>query len=159
MIRSAVIALGSNLGDRRVNLRRAVAAIGGFVRVVRLSRVWETEPVDAPPGSGPFLNMVVAGWTTLRAAELLAAMHGVEATMGRVRRRRNEPRAIDLDLIFCGGELADGGVLVPHPRYRERDFVVGPLGELALPWVDPATSIPLSRLRAGSGESRAFPLY
>ncbi len=152
MLHSVVIALGSNVGARLLNLRRAVGALGSFVRIVRLSGVWETAPVDAPKGSGSFLNMVLAGWTRLPAAETLARMHAVEAAMGRVRRRRNEPRIVDLDLILFGAEVARSeSLLLPHPRYRARGFVVEPLRELGLPWVDPVSAVPLARLPA-SGE-------
>ncbi|HVR44828.1 MAG TPA: 2-amino-4-hydroxy-6-hydroxymethyldihydropteridine diphosphokinase [Thermoanaerobaculia bacterium] len=135
-----VIALGSNLGDRRTHLRRAIAEVGALVRLARLSSVWETAPVDAPAGSGPFLNMVVAGWTRLGAPALLDAMHRIERGMGRKRRVRNEPRTIDLDLILYGARIEDSRELrVPHPRYRDRSFVLAPLRELGLPWIDPGT--------------------
>jgi 2-amino-4-hydroxy-6-hydroxymethyldihydropteridine diphosphokinase len=157
---SLLIALGSNVGDRLLNLRRAVDALGSFVRVVRLSGVWETAPVDAPKGSGSFLNMVVAGWTRLPAAETLARMHEVESAMGRVRRLRNEPRVLDLDLILFGAEVARSeSLLLPHPRYRARGFVVEPLRELGLPWVDPVSAVPLARLRGGGEGFRVRTLY
>jgi 2-amino-4-hydroxy-6-hydroxymethyldihydropteridine diphosphokinase len=144
-----LIALGSNLGDRMLNLRRAVDELRPAVRVVRLSGVWETAPVDTPEGSGAFLNMVLAGWTGERSEPLLEAMHAIERRMGRVRRRLNEPRVIDLDLILYGAHLEwRGSLRVPHPRYRQRAFVLDPLRELRLPWVDPTTSRPLARLRA-----------
>src|SRR5687767_5515150 len=85
-----VIALGSNLGDRRYNLLRAVDALGEVVRVVRISSIHETEPVDAPPPR--FLNMVLTGYTSLDPEELLEALLEIEARLGRVRRGiRNAP--------------------------------------------------------------------
>jgi 2-amino-4-hydroxy-6-hydroxymethyldihydropteridine diphosphokinase len=157
---SVLIALGSNVGDRLLNLRRAVDALGGILRVVRVSGVWESAPVDAPRGSGAFLNMVVAGWAAAPPRELLGRMHRIEEEMGRVRRRKNEPRVIDLDLILHGASLArDASLVLPHPRYRERGFVLDPLRELRLPWVDPSTTVPLARIRADGGGVRVGRLY
>ena len=151
-----VIALGSNLGDRRLHLRRAIARISGFVDVHRLSSVWETVPVDAPAGSGSFLNMVAAGTTSLTAAILLDSLHEIERGMGRVRRRLNEPRIIDLDLIFFGAEISRSRRLnLPHPRYETRSFVLQPLAELSLSWIDPRSGATLDSLpAAGEGRSR-----
>ncbi len=160
VLHSVVIALGTNLGDRRLNLRRAIDRLAPLVRVVRLSGIWETAPVDAPAGSGAFLNMVAAGWTSLRAPGLLERLHAIEAEMGRVRRRRNEPRVIDLDLILYGASVERSDALqLPHPRYRERAFVLDPLREIDLPWTDPATSVPVARLRAKGTGIRAGALY
>lgn len=157
---SVVIALGTNLGDRRLNLRRAVDALGALARLARLSSVWQTAPLDAPAGSGPFLNMVAAGWTGLSARDLLEGMHAVEAAMGRVRRRRNEPRVIDLDLILYGATVARSATLaLPHPRYRDRAFVIDPLRELGLPWSDPVSGVPIARMTAGGAGVRAGRLY
>ncbi|HUP65253.1 MAG TPA: 2-amino-4-hydroxy-6-hydroxymethyldihydropteridine diphosphokinase [Thermoanaerobaculia bacterium] len=150
-----VIALGSNLGDRRLHLRRAIARINNFVNLHRLSSVWETVPVDAPAGSGSFLNMVAAGSTTLSAGVLLDSLHEVERGMGRVRRRLNEPRIIDLDLIFFGAQISRSKTLdLPHPRYANRSFVLQPLAELALPWIDPRSGAALDSLPA-AGEGRS----
>jgi 2-amino-4-hydroxy-6-hydroxymethyldihydropteridine diphosphokinase len=142
---SVVIALGSNLGDRRRYLREAVHRLGAFVRVVRVSPVLETEPVDAPAGSPKFYNMVVVGHTSLPAKALLEALLAIEQAMGRRRRAVNGPRVIDLDLILYGTTLARAPRLtLPHPRYRQREFVLGPLRTLKLPWVDPVTGVSLS---------------
>ena len=150
-----VIALGSNLGDRRLHLRRAIARISGFVDLHRLSSVWETVPVDAPPRSGSFLNMVTVGPTRLTAAVLLDSLHEVERGMGRVRRRLNEPRIIDLDLIFFGAQISRSKRLnLPHPRYETRSFVLQPLAELGLPWIDPRSGATLDSLPA-AGEGRS----
>jgi len=96
VIFTVAIALGSNLGDRARNLRAAVDALGDFVRVVRISRVRETEPVDAPTGSPPFLNMAVSGYTSLSPEALLDALLSIEKRLGRRRGIRNAPRTIDL---------------------------------------------------------------
>jgi 2-amino-4-hydroxy-6-hydroxymethyldihydropteridine diphosphokinase len=131
---SVLIALGSNLGDRRYNLLRAIHALREVVRVVRVSAIRETEPVDAPPPS--FLNALVVGYTTLEPGELLEALHEIEGRLGRVRRGAyHEPRVIDLDLIFHGGRrMRTRTLTLPHARYREREFVMTPMRELQLDW-------------------------
>ena len=126
---SVAIALGSNLGDRARNLRAAVDALSGVVRVVRVSSIRETEPVDAPPPA--FLNMAVAGHTKLSPEELLDALQSIEKRLGRRRGIRNAPRTIDLDLIFHSANLRKTPRLtIPHPRYCQRAFVLDPLREV-----------------------------
>lgn len=133
MPRTVVIALGSNLGDRAYLLRRAIHELGACVRVVRASAILETDPIDAPVGSPRFLNMVVAGHTELGPEELLRALHDIEARLGRVRSIRNAPRTIDLDLIrYSGCVLRTRTLTIPHPRYREREFVLQPMREIGL---------------------------
>lgn len=124
------------------------------MRVVRSSSVWETAPMGAPAGSPPFLNMVVAGFTSLAPWSFLEALLAIEKRCGRVRSVRNAPRIIDLDLILHGAHLARSRRLtLPHPRYREREFVLAPLRELGLDWCDPATGQRISGI-LGQGEVR-----
>jgi len=126
---TVVIALGSNLGDRRRFLRRAVEELRRVISVVRVSSIIETEPVDAPPPK--FLNMVVIGYTKLSPERLLDALQDIEARLGRRRTTRNAPRVIDLDLILHSAHRRRSARLtLPHPRYRERDFVMRPLREV-----------------------------
>ena len=129
------MALGSNLGDRRRNLARAVHALREVVSVVKVSAIHETAPVDAPPRSPMFLNMVVVGYTILSPQELLEALLEIEARLGRVRRgRRGEPRLIDLDLVAHGAHRRRSGTMtLPHPRAARRDFVMAPLRECSEP--------------------------
>ncbi len=151
-ITAVVIALGSNLGPSAYLLRRAVHDLGASVRVVRQSRVISTRAMDAPKGSPDFLNMVVAGFTHLAAHELLAGMHTIERSLGRVRRVINGPRTIDLDLILYGAFLErSGSMTLPHPRYRQRNFVLHPLQELKLGWSDPSTGRSIESLEHQSG--------
>lgn len=155
-----LIGLGSNLGDRRHNLRRSTDRLAEIVRIVRISSLYETEPVDAPPGSPPFLNLVVLALTNLSARKLLAGLLRIENELGRRRRARNEPRIIDLDLILYETEIIDGQTLkLPHPRFRERNFVLEPLRELRLPWNDPISGRPLSSFRGKGKVVRAGRLY
>ena len=130
---SVVIALGSNLGDRARNLRRAIDELRRVISVVRVSSVYETDPVDAPPHSPKFLNMVIAGHTRLKPEELLTRLHEIESKLGRVRTTRNAPRTIDLDLIIHSANVRRTRTLtLPHPRYKQREFVMQPLRELKL---------------------------
>lgn len=157
---SVVIAAGSNLGDRRRHLREAIFRLRTFLSVVRVSPLFETEPLNAPPGSPPFLNLVVAGFTDRNAASVLQVLHSVEEVMGRRRGAPNAPRTIDLDLILHGSTLARTSRLtVPHPRFALREFVLAPLRALELPWLDPTTGTRLGDLR-GSGNAQAVgPLF
>jgi 2-amino-4-hydroxy-6-hydroxymethyldihydropteridine diphosphokinase len=132
---TVAIALGSNLGNRRYNLLRAVHALRTAVRIVRVSSIRETAPVGAPAGSPPFLNMAVVGYTTLAPEALLDELLSIERQLGRVRRGvRNEPRVIDLDLILYDAvRMRTKKLTLPHPRAHEREFVMGPLRECGIP--------------------------
>jgi 2-amino-4-hydroxy-6-hydroxymethyldihydropteridine diphosphokinase len=137
---SVLVALGSNLGDRALSLRRAIDALRNVIRIVRVSPFVDTEPVDAPPGSPRFLNAVVAGYTDLDPQSLLVALLVLETRLGRRRTTRNAPRVIDIDLILHSAHLVRMRALtLPHPRYLEREFVREPLRELGLSWKDPVT--------------------
>lgn len=139
---SVLIALGSNLGDRALFLRRAISLLSEVVHVVRISSFIETDPVDAPLPK--YLNAVVAGYTDLSPFALLDALHKIESRLGRRRTTRNAPRVIDLDLILHSANLVRTRTLtLPHPRYREREFVLGPMRELQLSWRDPKTGATL----------------
>ncbi|HEX7677837.1 MAG TPA: 2-amino-4-hydroxy-6-hydroxymethyldihydropteridine diphosphokinase [Thermoanaerobaculia bacterium] len=138
MSSSVLIALGSNLGDRALFLRRAIDELRHDIHVVRVSTFIETDPVDAPPPK--YLNAVVAGYTDLQPRALLEALHAIENRLGRCRTTRNAPRVIDLDLILHSANLVrTRSLTVPHPRYLEREFVRAPMRELRLGWHDPAT--------------------
>ena len=132
MSSTVAIALGSNLGDRALTLRRAIHELQRVVHVVRVSSFLETEPVDAPPGSPRFLNAVVVAHTPLAPLQLLEAMQTIESRLGRRRTRvHNAPRTIDLDLIFHSAHrVRSARLTLPHPRYREREFVMKPLAEV-----------------------------
>ncbi|KAA0235059.1 MAG: 2-amino-4-hydroxy-6-hydroxymethyldihydropteridine pyrophosphokinase [Acidimicrobiales bacterium] len=123
------LGLGSNLGDRRGHLRAAVEHLDG---VVRTSPVYETEPVGGPAGQAPYLNLVVELDTDLTPDELLARCRRIEAAHGRVRAERWGPRTLDVDIVWMEGVEVDRPDLqVPHPRWRQRRFVMAPLHDLA----------------------------
>jgi len=148
------IALGSNLGDRRFHLDSAVASLGAILADLRVSSVFETEPVDVVGRQGPFLNAAVAGSFDGSAGELLTALLTLEREHGRERPHAGAARTLDLDLIFFGDERTDGpGLVVPHPRFRERRFVLEPLAEVAPDWRDPVTGLTIAELLARLLES------
>ncbi|HZL37395.1 MAG TPA: 2-amino-4-hydroxy-6-hydroxymethyldihydropteridine diphosphokinase [Tepidisphaeraceae bacterium] len=131
---TAYIALGANLGDRERNLRDALALLEGVpdVKVNRVSPFLDNPTVGGPPDSPPFLNAAAELQTTLAARDLLQKLLEIEQSLGRVRRERWGPRVIDLDLLVYGPEMiAMPNLVVPHPRLRERRFVLEPLASIA----------------------------
>ena len=143
----AYLGLGSNLGDRFEHLRRALELLRERgVRVLRSSRVYETEPVGGP-AQPDYLNAVVEVEIDGTARDLLRACLAVEEALGRVRTERWGPRVIDVDVLSFGEEAIDDPDLqVPHPRMHERAFVLVPLLEL-----DPDPRLPGGR---GIGDVR-----
>src|SRR4029453_1053192 len=132
--------LGSNLGDRRSHFAWAVQELGRYIRNPRVSSVRETEPVGVPDVQPPYLNAVLVGETSLSAPDLMRTLLDIERRRGRERKSPRAARTLDLDLIFYGREIVDApGVIVPHPHFRERRFVLAPLAEVAADWVDPVT--------------------
>lgn len=125
----AFLSLGSNLGDRRQFLAEAVGSLGSSV--VAVSPVYETDPVGGPD-QGRFLNLVVQLETDLTARELLAVCHRLESGAQRVRMQRWGPRTLDVDIIWIDGVTVDEpDLVIPHPRWSERTFVLAPLADLA----------------------------
>ncbi len=132
----AAVALGSNLGDRRASLRFAADALTALGSVVSVSSLYETAPIGGPEQQ-PFFNAVMVIETPLDPRRLLDELHRIEAEAGRVREVRWGPRRLDLDLILFGTERAeDRGMVVPHPRFADRRFVLEPLVEA---WPDART--------------------
>jgi 2-amino-4-hydroxy-6-hydroxymethyldihydropteridine diphosphokinase len=141
------IALGSNLGDRRSHLDSAVASLGAVLTGLRVSGVFETDPVDVVGSQGPFLNAAVAGEFEGTARGLLATLLTLERQHGRERPHAGAARTLDLDLIFFGAaRVNEPGLVVPHPRFRERRFVLEPLAEVAPDWRDPVTGLTVAEL-------------
>jgi 2-amino-4-hydroxy-6-hydroxymethyldihydropteridine diphosphokinase len=147
-IRRAVLSIGSNLGDRRLNLQGAVDSLADTPEVwlTAVSPVYETVPVDSPEGAKDFLNAVVLLDTTLSAPTLLDRALAIEAAYGRERAERNAPRTLDVDLIVVGDRRANEGDLVlPHPRAAERAFVLAPWCDMEpdaeIPGVGPVSEL------------------
>jgi 2-amino-4-hydroxy-6-hydroxymethyldihydropteridine diphosphokinase len=149
VISRAAIALGSNLGDREAHLAFAVARLSSVLSNLRHSRWHDTAPVGVRPDQPRYLNGVVVGDTPLTAPELLRELLAIEAEAGRTRPSPMAPRTLDLDLILFGNErIREAGLVVPHPRFRERLFVLEPLAEVAPGWIDPDSGEPVSALLA-----------
>jgi 2-amino-4-hydroxy-6-hydroxymethyldihydropteridine diphosphokinase len=124
----AFLGMGSNLGDRRATLSRAVGAIP---EVVAVSPLYQTDPVGGP-NQDPFLNLVVQLDTRRSPHQLLELCRELERHAGRHRRERWGPRTLDVDVLWIDGTTVDDGELtVPHPRMHERNFVMIPLLDLA----------------------------
>ena len=129
---TAFVGLGANLGDAEAALRQALAGLAALpgTRLARSSRFYRSAPVDA--GGPDYLNAVAQLETSLPAPDLLRALQALEQAAGRERPYRNAPRTLDLDLLLYGSaRIASAALTVPHPRWRERAFVLLPLRELA----------------------------
>jgi 2-amino-4-hydroxy-6-hydroxymethyldihydropteridine diphosphokinase len=136
--RRAFIGLGSNLGDRRAELTRAVAALVAKGDVTAVSPLYATEPIGGPDDQEAYLNVVVELCTNATARELLVRCQALEAAAGRVRTVRFGPRTLDADVLLVDGVAVDEPDLcVPHPRMWERRFVLAPLRDLAPELVAP----------------------
>jgi 2-amino-4-hydroxy-6-hydroxymethyldihydropteridine diphosphokinase len=135
------VALGSNLGDRVAHLDHAVARLQGVLRRLKISRYYETAPVGVVGPQPLYLNAAAVGETILPPRALLELLLGVERERGRERPPGpHAPRTLDLDLILFGGLIVDEpDLVVPHPRFRQRRFVLEPLAEIAPDLVDPST--------------------
>jgi 2-amino-4-hydroxy-6-hydroxymethyldihydropteridine diphosphokinase/CDP-diacylglycerol--serine O-phosphatidyltransferase len=140
------ISLGSNIGNRVMNLRSAIKRIKRHedINLLRRSSFYKTKPVGGaggpvlPPGQRDYLNGVLEIATDLSPIELLEFLQQVEIDVGRVRSTRWGPRKIDLDIIFYGGRIVeDDKLVIPHPRMHEREFVLKPMNEIASEVIHP----------------------
>lgn len=136
----ALLALGSNLGDRTAHLNHAVARIATLpeTRIAGLSTLYETAPVGGPDDQGPYLNGVVAVESSLGSHQLLRRLHQIEGERERERQIRWGARTLDLDLLTYGDETSDDPSLeLPHPRMHTRRFVMVPVCDVAADRVHP----------------------
>jgi 2-amino-4-hydroxy-6-hydroxymethyldihydropteridine diphosphokinase len=134
----AFIGLGSNLGDRRAELARAVGSLRQEGDLVAVSPLYETEPVGGPAGQDPYLNLVVELSTTDSPRRLLERCRALEESAGRIRTVHHGPRTLDADVLWVEGAAVDEeDLVVPHPRMWERRFVLAPLADLAPDLVGP----------------------
>ncbi len=125
--KKVVLALGSNLGNRKENLLRALTEISKVARVLSVSDVYETEPVGYLEQDN-FFNATILCETSLLPNELLDFCKKIEEQMGRKKSFRNAPRPIDIDIIFYEAvSMKSERLEIPHPRWSERDFVISPL--------------------------------
>lgn len=138
MVNIAYLLLGTNLGDRSSYLSQATVSIGQRIGLVQgASSIYETEPWGVT-GQPNYWNQVLSVETTLKPAEMLAEIHGIEKTLGRKRHIRWEARPIDIDILYYNDWIIEQPDLtIPHPRLAERRFVLVPLTELAPDFVHP----------------------
>jgi len=139
------------MGDRAAFLRQAIEALpGAGVEILRTSSVYETEPMELREQDW-FLNLVVECRTELFPLQLLRRLKKVEAALGRKRIVPKGPRTIDIDIILYGRVVMTTPALaIPHPRFRDRRFVLAPLAELAAELRDPVTRRTIAELLAGT---------
>ncbi len=158
--RKVYISLGSNLGNRLGNLRRALELLEEIgVRIVSLSSIYQTEPVGC--GDQPsFLNLATAAETKLSSIELLNACRQIEEQLGRKRAPASAPRPIDIDILFYDDLSLDLAELtIPHPRLHLRNFVLVPLAEIAPELVHPGLGKNIARLLAESPDRSRVEKY
>jgi 2-amino-4-hydroxy-6-hydroxymethyldihydropteridine diphosphokinase len=142
----AAIALGSNLGDRRAALQGAVDQLAGHLAALTVSGFIDTAP-EGDDGQPRFLNAAVVGDWGRGAPALLAVLMAIEQAFGRERPYPGAPRTLDLDLILFGSSiLNEPGLTVPHPRFRQRGFVLAPLCQIAPDLVDPISGRSVAEL-------------
>jgi 2-amino-4-hydroxy-6-hydroxymethyldihydropteridine diphosphokinase len=146
--RRVAIAIGSNLGNREAAIAFASSQLSALLGSFTISETIETWPVgEGAEHQNLYLNAVAVGDTVLSPRQLLEALLAVEQAFGRERPARNAPRTLDLDLILHGNDIViEPGLEVPHPRFRERFFVLGPLAEIAPDMVDPVSGMRVGEL-------------
>ncbi len=160
-MRRCVFSLGSNLGDRLAVLESACDYLADVFGGLRLSQVYETEPVGCPPGSPSYLNACIEVETDMPAEEILQLCLRIEAELGRTRSGEyGEARTCDIDLICCGSETSRTSTLtLPHPRAHEREFVLRPLCDIDPQLVLPGQSMNAAQLLAALPAGPAVTLY
>jgi 2-amino-4-hydroxy-6-hydroxymethyldihydropteridine diphosphokinase len=158
MIKTIYLGLGSNLGDRALNLRRAVEKLeSSDLRITRLSPLYETEPMDYRQQPW-FLNQVAEGETGLFPVQLLSRVGRVERALGRVRGIPKGPRVIDIDILFFGQAVVRTPRLeIPHPAIAERRFVLVPLADLAPSLRHPVSHLTVREMLEKSPASKVTP--
>ncbi len=138
---TAFLSIGTNMGDREAHLTQAIQVLRGTdgIKSVETSSIYETAPVGVTD-QADFLNLVVCLTTKLTPYELLAECQRIEQELGRVRTIRWGPRTVDLDILLFNNETIESETLsIPHPRMKERAFVLIPLTELAPTCINPVT--------------------
>jgi 2-amino-4-hydroxy-6-hydroxymethyldihydropteridine diphosphokinase len=154
------LSLGSNLGDRAANLKRAIGALpDAGVRVLRRSSLYETEPVDflAQPW---FLNCVAEAETSLAPRQLLDGLQGIERLLGSKKLVPRGPRIIDLDILFYGTNVIRTQEMeIPHPRMASRRFVLVPLADLAPEMRHPVLNATIAEMLAVTQDNSIVRLW
>jgi GTP cyclohydrolase IV len=148
---TAYLGLGSNLGDRKQNLARALELLSKHMVVEQVSSIYETEPVGYQK-QPLFLNAVCRISTELKPRQLLRLAKKIEAKLGRMPSFPNAPRTIDIDILFYGDEVfSSKELIIPHPRLAERAFMLVPLAEIVPDLVHPGSGKTIKQLLADLG--------
>ncbi len=160
----AILALGSNLGDTTAHLQNAIKEISKLCgSVTKVSSIYTTKPLPAKGiEQGNFRNLVLLLETELSPKELLRKTLSIESKLGRVRENSIHwgPREVDIDIITYGEKIINApGITVPHPRYRERDFVLIPIQEIAPEFIDPMSGDTIKTLVQNLSEGGNTILY
>jgi 2-amino-4-hydroxy-6-hydroxymethyldihydropteridine diphosphokinase len=155
--RRVAVALGSNLGDRRAALDFAVERLSAFLSHLQVSSAIETEPEGPGLESQPtYLNAAAVGESDLPARDLLRALLDIEREFDRERPYPRAPRTLDLDLVLAGEDvIEEEGLTVPHPRFRDRLFVLGPLAEVGADLKDPVSGLTIGALLNALGRAKS----
>lgn len=153
------LGLGSNLGDKRAHIQRALDSIGRTCRLIDVSSLYKTEPVGFKDQDW-FLNCAAKVATEQRPRPLLESLQSIEQQLGRTQRIKNGPRTIDLDiLLYDGLVVEENGLVIPHPRMHERLFVLAPLREIAPALVHPVLGKTIEELAAALRSSERVELF
>ncbi len=148
-MKTIYLGLGSNVGMRDENVRRSILMLKPEIAIIQVSPLYDTEPMYNT-GQPRFLNVVCEATTEISAADVLKKIKGIENAMGE--HKHNEPRVIDLDLLFYGSETVDTPELkVPHPRIAERAFVLIPMSDIAPNFTHPVLGSTIVELRDDLG--------
>jgi 2-amino-4-hydroxy-6-hydroxymethyldihydropteridine diphosphokinase len=125
------LGLGSNLGSREDNLKKAIDEISHRLKMIKVSSIYDTAPIG-DENQPRYLNMVCEVFTTLPPPSLMALLQGFELKLGRLPAKKNAPRPIDIDILIFGTTVLNTPELtIPHPRMAEREFVLAPFAEIA----------------------------
>jgi 2-amino-4-hydroxy-6-hydroxymethyldihydropteridine diphosphokinase len=147
------LSLGANLGDAEAALASALETLRGPLGPLTVAPLYRTSPVGAADPQPDYLNTAAIGATRLAPGEILALVHELEAAAGRVRGDLNAPRELDVDLLLYGERVSDRPELtLPHPRMRERRFVLVPLAEIAPDWRVPPDGRTVAELLAATAD-------
>ena len=140
------LALGSNVGDKKTNIQKAIELLGDHIHNISVAKLYETKPMYVE-NQEMFLNTALAGQTSLSPEALLTVVKKLEKEIGRKERFRNGPREIDIDILFYDDLIFQNENLqIPHPRIQERDFVLKPLMDLNPNFMHPVLKKPVKDL-------------
>lgn len=153
------IGLGSNLGNKEENIRKAIDLMREKSKILKISSLYETEPVGYKEQDW-FLNCAIEIETELKPHELLKFLLSIEKRLGRIRKIKNGPRAIDLDILFYSNRIINkNDLIVPHPRLHKRLFVLEPLKEICPDLIHPNLDVSIRKMLAGLISPEMVKLY